>query len=62
VLTWVAPYSPAMPIVNSLARPFLVVFQRRIPPVGNVDLSPIFVLVGCQLLLYVIAYVEASLV
>jgi YggT family protein len=62
LLSWIAPYSPAMPILNSLTRPFLSVFQRRIPPVGNVDLSPIFVLVGCQLLLFLIASVEALLV
>jgi YggT family protein len=61
ILSWVAPYSPAMPILNSLTRPFLRIFQRRIPPVGNVDLSPLFVLVGCQLLLYLIAYLERGL-
>ena len=60
VLTWVSPYSPAMPVLNSLVRPFLRVFQKRIPPVGNVDLSPLFVLVACQLLLMVIAWVEAT--
>jgi YggT family protein len=62
VLSWVAPYSPAMPLLNSFSRPFLGVFQRRIPPVGNVDLSPIFVIVGCQLLLYLVAWVEGTLV
>jgi YggT family protein len=61
-LTWVAPYSPAMPVLNSLTRPFLSVFRKRIPPVGNVDLSPLFVLVVCQLLLYLIAYAETSLI
>ena len=61
VLSWVAPYSPAMPMLNSLTRPFLGPLQRRIPPVGNVDLSPIFLLVGCQLLLFVVAWLEASL-
>lgn len=61
LLTWVAPYSPAMPVLSSLTRPFLAVFRRRIPPVGNVDLSPIFVLLICQLLLYFIAYAEAGL-
>jgi YggT family protein len=62
VLSWVAPYSPAMPLLNSFSRPFLGIFQRRIPPVGNVDLSPIFVIVACQLLLYVVAWAEGSLV
>jgi YggT family protein len=62
VLSWVAPHSPAMPMLNSLSRPFLGVFRRRLPPVGNVDLSPIFVLIGCQVVLYFIRFAEAWLV
>jgi len=62
VLTWVAPYSPAMPMLNSVTRPFLAPVQRRIPPVGNVDLSPIFVLVACQLLLFAVVSLEGALV
>jgi YggT family protein len=62
VLTWVSPYSPAMPLLNSLTRPFLRVFQRRIPPIGNVDLSPLFLLVVCQLLLFLVAWIEAEVV
>jgi YggT family protein len=58
VLTWVSPYSPAMPLLNSFTRPFLRVFQKRIPPVGNVDLSPLFVLVVCQLLLMAIGWFQ----
>jgi YggT family protein len=61
VLTWVAPHSPAMPVLNSLSRPFLGVFRRYVPPVGNVDLSPIFVLIGCQVVLYLIGYAEAGI-
>jgi YggT family protein len=60
ILAWVGPYSPAMPLLNSFTRPFLRVFQRRIPPVGNVDLSPLFVLVVCQLLLMAIAWFEGG--
>jgi len=60
ILSWVSPYSPVMPLMNSLVRPFLRVFQKRIPPVGNVDLSPLFVLVACQLLLFVIAWLEGA--
>jgi YggT family protein len=62
VLTWVSPYSPAMPMLNALVRPFLRPFQKRIPPVGNVDLSPLFVLVVCQLLLMTIAWFEGVVV
>jgi YggT family protein len=62
VLTWVNPYSPVMPLLNSLSRPFLRVFRRFIPPIGNVDLSPLFVVIVCQLLLMVpIALLEGSI-
>ena len=61
VLSWVAPYSPAMPVLNSVTRPFLLVFSKRIPPVGNVDLSPIFVIVTCQLALFLVDWVGSGL-
>ena len=51
VLSWINPYSPIGRILNAMTRPFLGVFRRRIPPIGGVDLSPLFVLVICQLLL-----------
>jgi YggT family protein len=51
VLSWVNPYSPLAPLLNSMTRPLLRVFQKLIPPIGNVDLSPLFVIVICQLLL-----------
>lgn len=61
VLTWINPYSPVMPLLNSMTRPFLRVFQRLVPPVGNVDLSPLFVIVIIQLLLILpVAFLEAS--
>ncbi|MGQ0502476.1 MAG: YggT family protein [Panacagrimonas sp.] len=61
VLSWLAPYSPLMPLANGLTRPFLRVFQRRVPPIGNVDLSPLFVLIVIQLLLMLpVAYLEAA--
>ena len=51
VLSWVNPYSPIAPMINGLTRPFVRPFQRLIPPVANVDLSPLFVIIVCQLLL-----------
>ncbi|MBI1965715.1 MAG: YggT family protein [Betaproteobacteria bacterium] len=61
VLTWFNPYSPLMPLLNGMTRPFLRVFQRLVPPVGNVDLSPLFVIVVIQLLLMLpVAYLEVS--
>ncbi len=62
VLSWVGPYSPVMPLLNSMTRPFLRLFQRRIPPIGNVDLSPLFALVVIQLLLMLpVAWAETAL-
>lgn len=61
ILSWVSPYSPVMPLLAAMSRPWLRVFQRRIPPVGNVDLSPLFVLVACQLVLMVpLALLESA--
>ena len=51
VLSWINPHSPVAPILYAMTRPFLGMFRRRIPPIGGVDLSPLFVLVVCQLLL-----------
>lgn len=62
VLSWINPYSPVAPLLNAMTRPFLRIFQRLIPPVGNVDLSPLFVIIACQLLLMVpVAYLEMML-
>jgi YggT family protein len=61
ILSFVAPRGPATAVLASLTRPFLGLFQRRIPPVGGVDLSPLFVLVICQiLLLWPIASLEQA--
>jgi YggT family protein len=62
VLSWVNPYSPIAPLLNSLTRPLLRPFQRRIPPLANVDLSPLFVIIACQLLLMLpVAYLTSVL-
>ena len=57
VLSWVNPYSPMAPMLNALSRPFVKPFQRMIPPVANVDLSPLFVIIVCQLILILLANV-----
>ena len=63
VLSWVSPHSPVMPLLNAMTRPVLRVFQRRIPPIGNVDLSPLFALVVIQLLLMLpVAWLETNVV
>ena len=61
VLSWVNPYSPISPLVNGLARPFLRPFQRIIPPIGNVDLSPLALLLVLQIVLFLLASLKGSL-
>ncbi len=53
VLSWVQPYNALTPLLNTLTRPFLRPFQKRVPTLANVDLSPIFVLIIGQLILAV---------
>ena len=60
VLSWVNPYSPIAPLLNSVTRPFLRPFQRVIPLIGGVDLSPLAALLVCQLLLGVPLKVVAA--
>jgi YggT family protein len=54
VLSWVAPQSAIGPVVNALTRPFLRPIQRRVPLVGNVDLSPLLLLVALQLVVQLV--------
>ncbi len=51
VLSWINPYSPLAPLLDAITRPLLRPFRRLIPPIANVDLSPLFALIACQLLL-----------
>ncbi len=53
ILSWVSPYHPIMPFFDSLTRPFLKPVRRVIPIVGGVDLSPLVILIVCQLVLIV---------
>lgn len=52
ILSWVNPgsYSPATELLDSITAPLLRPAQRLIPPIGGIDLSPMAVLVGLQLL------------
>lgn len=61
LLSWINPGSPVAPLLDAMSRPFLGLFRRRIPPVGGVDLSPLFLIVACQLLLMLpLAWLESE--
>jgi YggT family protein len=47
VLSWVSQggYNPATAIIASLTEPVLRPFRRLIPPIGGLDISPIFAMI-----------------
>jgi YggT family protein len=51
VFSWVNPFSPIAPVFYAMARPVLAPFQRAIPPVAGIDLSPLAAIVLLQLVL-----------
>lgn len=63
VLSWVNPRTPVAPVLGALTRPFLRPVQRRLPLLGGVDLSPLFLLIACQLVLMLpVAWLERAVV
>jgi YggT family protein len=52
ILSWVNPYTPLSPLLSAITQRFLRPLQRVVPLIGNVDLSPLFLLVICQIILF----------
>jgi len=52
LLSWVAPgtYNPATQLLQRICEPLLAPFRRLIPPLGGLDFSALFVLIGLQAL------------
>lgn len=62
ILSWVNPYTPVAPLLDSLTRPLLQPLQRRFGTMGGLDLTPLIVFLVAQLLLMlVVAPVEMQL-
>jgi YggT family protein len=55
ILSWVNPYHAFMPLFDLMTRPFLRPIRRVLPPIGNVDLSPLALIVLIQVLLIPLA-------
>ena len=53
VLSWVNPYTRMAALLDAVTRPFLMPLRRRIRLFGNLDLSPLVLLIVCQLILIV---------
>ncbi len=61
VFSWINPHAPMADTFNALSRPLLRPWQRWIPPVGGVDLSPMALIVVLQIALFFIAHLRATL-
>ena len=64
VLSWIAPHGPIAGVLNAITFKFLQPVRRVVPLVGGqLDLSPLIVVVVCQLaLLLPVAWLEQMLV
>jgi YggT family protein len=50
ILSWVGPNNnPNTQIFFQMAQPILAPFQRLVPPIGGMDLSPIFAIIVIKL-------------
>ena len=62
VLSWFNPHTSLSPILNVVTWPFISPLRKRIPPVGNVDLSAFALIIICQLILLLPVYFLDKLV
>ena len=51
ILSWVNPYSPLGQPLAQLTQPFLRPLQRIVPPIANIDLSPLIAILLAQVVL-----------
>jgi len=60
ILSWVNPFTPLAPLLAAITQRFLRPLQRIVPLLGRIDLSPLLLLVICQIILLVpIAMLES---
>ncbi|HHQ14027.1 MAG TPA: YggT family protein [Chromatiales bacterium] len=51
ILSWISPagsYNPAASLLASIVEPLLAPLRRLIPPIGGIDLSPLFAIIAIQ--------------
>lgn len=58
IISWIQPQgaygNPAFNLMRSLTEPLLRPARRVLPPLGGLDLSPILVFIGLQLMLFLV--------
>jgi YggT family protein len=62
VLSWVAPgnYNPVVLLLHQLTEPVMKPFRKIIPPIGGLDLSPIFVFLAINILQVILGHMAQS--
>lgn len=64
VVSWVAPFSrnPALALLRQIIEPAMAPLRKLIPPLGPIDITPIFFMLGLRLLsLFVIPALAQSM-
>ena len=61
LLSWINPHAPIAPVINAIAGPLLQPFQRLIPLVGGIDLSPIALFFAVKLVQMMLASARSGL-
>jgi YggT family protein len=51
ILSWINPYTPLAPVLDSLTRPLLRPLRRLVPLTGGIDLTPLLLFIIIELLL-----------
>lgn len=59
-ITWINPDAPAEPLLDMVTRPFLRPLRRYVPPVANVDLTPMVLIVLLYVLLIPLNYLRMA--
>lgn len=61
LLSWINPHAPIAPVINAVAGPLLRPFQRVIPLIGGIDISPIAFIFAVQLFELLLATLRSSM-
>lgn len=61
IFSWVNPNAPLAPFVRALNDPLMRPLRRVIPPIANIDLTPIIALIALQVVLQLVRVFIAAL-
>ncbi|MDE2585876.1 MAG: YggT family protein [Betaproteobacteria bacterium] len=61
VISWINPHTPLAGPIRALTDPLLRPLRRLVPPIANIDLSPLLAVLLAQVVLMLLAYTKAAL-